>query len=98
MGPAQELVELPKLIAMIHDCIDGAKHSLWYWRTAGHVGHEKNVFLDLRCEALHAHDLGHRGAGDTFQAGDVGLAGALKRSIPYVSFVSKILGSLRKSP
>jgi len=49
----QELVELPKLIALIRDGSNGAKHSLRYWRTADTVRQRQNLFLDLRGKAQH---------------------------------------------
>ncbi|MBF8259677.1 MAG: hypothetical protein HW377_2051 [Actinobacteria bacterium] len=43
----QELVELPKLIALIRDGSNGAKHSLRYWRTADSVGHGQSLISSM---------------------------------------------------
>ena len=77
VSQGQELVELPELIAALRDGFDEAEYSLCNWETADSVRQGQNLFLDLRGEAQHAHDLGYAGAGDTLPAGDVGLVGDL---------------------
>lgn len=73
----QELVILPKLITLIRDSSNGTEYSLCNEGAANGDGRGQNLFLDLRREAQHSHDLCYAGAGNAFPNGDVSLAGDL---------------------
>lgn len=77
MSLDDELAKLPKLIAVVGDAFDGAKHSLCNGGTADDVGQGLNLLLDLPGQPQHAHDLSHPGAGEALLSGDLGLAGDL---------------------
>jgi hypothetical protein len=73
----QELVKLPKLIALIRDRSKGAKHSLCKGRMTDSIGHGQNSLPNPRCDTKDTHDLGHSATGEVLAAGDVRLVSAL---------------------
>jgi hypothetical protein len=71
------LLEFPKLVTMIRDSSNGSEDPLYYRVTMKGNRRGKDLFLDLRREPQHAHDLCYTGAGYALLAGDFRLSGDL---------------------